>query len=72
MRVLIVEDETLLAESIKTLLERKGFTVELAYDGITGTAVMGWGCPSQRALPRSTAAAPGPKAAAGSTPYIWN
>ena len=36
MRVLIVEDERLLAESLKTLLERKGFTVELAYDGVTG------------------------------------
>lgn len=36
MRVLIVEDERLLAESLKTLLERKGFTVETAYDGITG------------------------------------
>ena len=36
MRVLIVEDEKLLAESIKTLLERKGFTVELAFDGVTG------------------------------------
>ena len=33
MRVLIVEDEKLLAESLKTLLERKGFT---AIDGITG------------------------------------
>ena len=36
MRVLIVEDESLLAESSKTLLERKGFTVETAYDGISG------------------------------------
>ena len=36
MRVLIVEDERLLAESLKTLLERKGFTVETAYDGING------------------------------------
>ena len=36
MRVLIVEDEKLLAESLKTLLERKGFTVETAFDGITG------------------------------------
>jgi len=35
MRVLIVEDERLLAESLKTLLERKGFTVETAYDGIS-------------------------------------
>ena len=36
MRVLIVEDERLLAESLKMLLERKGFTVETAYDGISG------------------------------------
>ena len=36
MRVLIVEDEKLLAESLKTLPERKGFTVESAFDGITG------------------------------------
>lgn len=36
MRVLIVEDERLLAESLKTLLERKGFTMETAYDGISG------------------------------------
>mgnify|MGYP004664282341 CR=1 FL=1 len=39
MRVLIVEDEKLLAESLKTLLERKGFTVETAFDGITGGGV---------------------------------
>lgn len=36
MRVLIVEDEKLLAESLKTLLERKGFTVETAFDGVSG------------------------------------
>ena len=36
MRILIVEDEKLLAQSLKTLLERKGFAVELAYDGATG------------------------------------
>ena len=36
MRVLIVEDEKLLADSLKTLLERKGFTVGTAFDGITG------------------------------------
>lgn len=39
MRVLIVEDEKLLAESLKTLLERKGFTVETAFDGITGRSM---------------------------------
>ena len=36
MKILIVEDEVLLADSIKTLLEKKGFTVEVAYDGETG------------------------------------
>ena len=35
-KVLIVEDEVLLANSLKTLLEKKGFTVEVAYDGETG------------------------------------
>jgi len=36
MKILIVEDERLLAESLKTLLESKGFSVELAFDGVTG------------------------------------
>ena len=36
MRVLIVEDEKLLAESLKTLLERKGFTEETAFNGVSG------------------------------------
>ena len=36
MNILIVEDEVLLANSLKTLLEKKGFTVEVAYDGETG------------------------------------
>ena len=36
MKILIVEDEKLLAESLKTLLEGKGFSVEVALDGITG------------------------------------
>ena len=35
VRILIVEDEKLLAQSLKTLLERKGFAVELAYEGAT-------------------------------------
>ena len=30
MKILIVEDEVLLANSLKTLLEKKGFTVEVA------------------------------------------
>ena len=36
MKILIVEDEVRLANSLKTLLEKKGFTVEVAYDGETG------------------------------------
>ena len=36
MKVLIIEDEKLLANSIRTLLCRKGFQVECAYDGVTG------------------------------------
>lgn len=36
MKILIVEDEKLLSDSIKMLLERKGFEVECAYDGKTG------------------------------------
>ena len=36
MKILIVEDEVLLANSLKTPLEKKGFTVEVAYDGETG------------------------------------
>lgn len=36
MKILIVEDEKLLAESVKALLEAKGFQVETVYDGITG------------------------------------
>ena len=39
MRVLIAEDEKLLAESLKTLLERKGFTVETAFDGVSGASM---------------------------------
>lgn len=36
MRILIIEDEKLLADSLQTLLESKGFEVETAYDGETG------------------------------------
>ena len=36
MKILIVEDERLLAYSLKTLLEKKGFQVETAYDGQSG------------------------------------
>lgn len=36
MKILIVEDEKLLADSIKLLLEAKGFEVEAVYDGVSG------------------------------------
>lgn len=36
MKILIIEDEKMLAASIKTLLERKGFEVECVYDGKSG------------------------------------
>ena len=36
MKILVIEDEKLLADSIKTLLEGKGFEVEVAYDCETG------------------------------------
>lgn len=37
MKILLIEDEKLLAESLKTLLTAKGFQVEAVYDGETGT-----------------------------------
>ena len=37
MKVLIIEDEVLLANSLKVLLESKGFEVEAVYDGESGT-----------------------------------
>lgn len=36
MKILIIEDEKLLARSIEILLTRKGFEVECVYDGKTG------------------------------------
>ena len=36
MKILVIEDEKLLADSIKVLLEGKGFQVETVYDGETG------------------------------------
>ena len=36
MKILIIEDEVRLAQSLQALLERKGFEVELAFDGETG------------------------------------
>ena len=36
MKILMIEDEKLLADSVKMLLTRKGFEVECVYDGKTG------------------------------------
>ncbi len=36
MKILIIEDEKLLAQTLRTLLEQKGFDVETIYDGETG------------------------------------
>ena len=36
MKILIIEDEAALADSLKTLLNGKGFQVEIAYDGEMG------------------------------------
>ncbi|MCD7735217.1 MAG: response regulator transcription factor [Clostridiales bacterium] len=36
MKILVIEDERLLADSIKTLLEAQGFQVDTAYDGEAG------------------------------------
>ena len=36
MKILLIEDEKLLADSLKTLLTAKGFQVEVVYDGESG------------------------------------
>lgn len=36
MKILVIEDERLLADSLKSMLEKKGFQVEAVYDGETG------------------------------------
>ena len=36
MKILVIEDEKLLADSIQAMLEHKGFQVEAVYDGETG------------------------------------
>lgn len=36
MKILVVEDEVFLADSLKALLEKKGFQVETVYDGEAG------------------------------------
>ena len=38
MKILVIEDEKLLADSLKALLEKKGFSVEVVYDGEAGAA----------------------------------
>lgn len=36
MKILVVEDERLLADSLQTLLTGRGFSVDTANDGLTG------------------------------------
>lgn len=36
MKILVIEDERLLAEGLRTLLELRGFEVELVFDGESG------------------------------------
>ena len=36
MKILIIEDEKLLADSIRTMLRSKGFEVDVCYDGESG------------------------------------
>lgn len=36
MKILVIEDESLLADSIQSFLKKKGFEVDVAYDGETG------------------------------------
>ncbi|MBR5261643.1 MAG: response regulator transcription factor [Oscillospiraceae bacterium] len=38
MKILVIEDEVLLADTLKALLESKGFEVECVYNGIDGAA----------------------------------
>lgn len=37
MKILIIEDEIVLAQSLKALLEKKGFETQICYDGESGT-----------------------------------
>ena len=36
MKILVVEDEVMLADSIRAMLEKRGFRVECVYDGESG------------------------------------
>ena len=38
MKILIIEDERLLAQSLQLALQRRGFQVELAHDGEAGAS----------------------------------
>lgn len=38
MKILVVEDEVLLAQTLKTLLERRGFSVDCVYNGEDGVS----------------------------------
>jgi DNA-binding response OmpR family regulator len=44
MKILIIEDERLLADSLKIMLEKKGFDVEAVYDGCSGKDYAEQGC----------------------------
>ena len=52
MKILIIEDEQLLADSIAEVLRRKGFEAEAVYDGETGAeyAELGVAYPASRIL----------------------
>ena len=39
MKILLIEDDKMLSDSLKTLLQGKGFEVEAVYDGDTGNKV---------------------------------
>ncbi len=43
MRILVVEDEKLLADSVQALLERRGFQTDAVGDGETGLEYARWG-----------------------------
>ncbi len=42
MKILVIEDEKLLADSIQALLTKKGFEVEVAYDGKQAKSMRNW------------------------------
>ncbi|CCY39920.1 putative uncharacterized protein [Firmicutes bacterium CAG:124] len=52
MKILIIEDEILLADSLRAMLEGKGFSVEAVHDGETGGEYSGAGGYGLFFLPR--------------------